>query len=167
MPALSSPGIHTSSSLPYTSHLSCQEHQDIPGRLGHMDLQHRHHTSFQVVSLWSLGMRRRRVTGRPSVQETSSSSPSSVTTLSQFPFGLSISPSIFRTTFSKGSSFGASHLSPSSLRGAPWYRRCQLETCVQGFGRQGRHQRRWKNGQCPVWLKPPRPSAQAGSEQHP
>lgn len=66
LPALSSPGVHRHPSS-RVSHLSCQEHQDIPRGLGHMDLQHRHYTSFQVVSLRSLGMRRRGVTGRPSV----------------------------------------------------------------------------------------------------
>lgn len=94
---------------PYITYLSCQEHQDIPRGLGHMDLQHRHYTGFQVVSLWSLG-RRRGLTGRPPTQ-------ANLFLSSRCPYGLSASPFPLWTISSKGPSSTVSHLSPPSLRG--------------------------------------------------
>lgn len=38
----------------YEEHLSSEEDQNVSGRLSDVDLQHRHHTRFQVVCLWSL-----------------------------------------------------------------------------------------------------------------
>lgn len=111
-PAQSSPGyVHQPSP---TSHLSRQEHQDVPGGLSHMDLQHRHHTGLQVVCLWSLV---RRTQGHR--RATCSSKP-----LPLLQLDIHFIPDPLRTLIPSfpprpisSKALLPSHLSPPSLRG--------------------------------------------------
>lgn len=50
-------------------YLSGEKHQDVSSGLGDVDLEHRHHTGFQVICFWSLDSRKQHKTNKKKKQE--------------------------------------------------------------------------------------------------